>query len=97
MDFKDFVDFSEPTLMDSPSADYRGAVAAAQAFVTAVRKKDGASLKNWMEHSGTQLSEFPEVSYCAASDGVPFNCKGSVCHPDTLKSILEAVNVLVLM
>ena len=72
---------------------YRGAVAAAHAFVTAVRKKDGTSLKNWMEHSGTQLSEFPEVSYCIASDGVPFNCKGSVFHPDTLKSISNAANV----
>ena len=93
MDVKVFVDFIEITMMDSPSADYRGAVAGAQAFVTSVRKKDGTSLKNWMEHSGTQLSEFPEVLYCAASDGVPFNCKGSVFHPDTLKLILEVVNV----
>ena len=92
MDVKQFVYYIEITIMDSIS-DYRGAVAAAHAFVTAVRKKDGTSLKNWMEHSGTQLSEFPEVWYCTASDGVPFNCKGSVFHPDTLKSILEAVNV----
>ena len=72
-------------MMDSPS-DYRGAVAAAHAFAF-------ASLKNWMGHPGAQLSEFPEVSYCAASDGVPFNCKASVFHPDTLESILEGVNV----
>ena len=44
--------------MNSHSADYRGAVAAAQAFVTAARKNDGTSLKNWMEQSETQLSEF---------------------------------------
>ena len=60
--------------MYSQSADYRGAVAAAQAFVTAARKKDGASPKNRMEQPETHLSEFPEVSYCAASDGVPVNC-----------------------
>ena len=75
------------------SPDCRGAVAAAQAFVTAVHKKDGTSLKNWMGYSETQLSESREVSYCAASDGDPFNCKVSVFHPDTLKSILEAVNL----
>ena len=46
MDVKDFVDLIEIDMMDSPSADYRRAVAAAQAFVTAVRKKDGTSLKN---------------------------------------------------
>ena len=47
MDVKDFVELFEINLMDSPSIlDYRGAVAAAQAFVTAVRKKDGTSLKN---------------------------------------------------
>ena len=93
MDVKDFIDFIEITLMDSPAADDGGADAAAQAFVTVVRKKDGTSLKHWMEHSVTQLSEFPEVSYCGALDGVPCNCKGSVFHPDTLRSVLEAVNV----
>ena len=66
MGVKDFVDFIDITMMDSPSADYRGAVAAAQAFVTAARKKDGASLKNWMGQSGAQFSDFPEVLYCAA-------------------------------
>ena len=62
MDVKDFVDFIETIMMDSPSAYYRGAVAAAQAFVTALRKKDSTSLKNCMEHSGAQVPEFPEVS-----------------------------------
>ena len=79
--------------MNSQSADYRGAVVAAQAFVTAVSKNDGTSLKNWMERSETQLSDFLEVSYCTALDRVPFDCKGSVSHPDTLRSILDAVNV----
>ena len=73
MDVKHFVGLLEITMMVSPSVDYHGAVAAAQAFVTAVRKKDGISLKNRMEHSRTQLSEFLEVSYCAALHGVPFN------------------------
>ena len=67
MDVKEVVDYIEITMMDSPS-DFRGPVAAAHAFVTAVRKKDGLSLKNWLEYSGTQLSEFPEVLYCIASD-----------------------------
>ena len=93
MDVKNFVDFIEITLIDAQSADYRGAVAAAQAFVTAVRKKDRTSLKNCMEHSGMQLSELPEVLSCAASDRVPFNFKGYVFHPDTLNPILQAVNV----
>ena len=79
--------------MNSYGADYRTAVAAAQTFVTAARRKDGLLLDNWKRQSETQLSEFPEVSYCTASDGVPFNCKGSVFHPDTLRSILDAVNV----
>ena len=92
MDVKEVVDYIEITMMDSP-LDYRGAVAAAHTFATAVRNKDGTSLKNWMGLSGTQLFEFPEVSYCIASDGVPFDCKGSVFHPDTLKSILNAVIV----
>ena len=46
MAVKFFLDFFETNKMDSPLVDYRGAVAAAQAFVTAVRKKDGTSLKN---------------------------------------------------
>ena len=66
------------------SADYHGSVAAGQAFVTAVHENDGTSLKNWMEQSETQFSESLEVLHCTASDGVPFNCKGSVFHPDTL-------------
>ena len=61
MDVNEFVDLIVITMMDSSSADYRGAVAAAQAFVTAPCKEDGTSLKNWMEHSGTHLSEFLEV------------------------------------
>ena len=69
------------SLISSQSADYRGAVAAAQAFVTAARKNDGTSLKNWMEQSETQLSEFLEVLYCTASDGVPFTCKVSDRQP----------------
>ena len=79
--------------MDSSTGDYRAAVVAAQTYINAVRKSDGAALKNWMEQSETQLSDFPEVSYNLASDGVPFNGKGSVFHPETLRSILESVNV----
>ena len=59
--------------MNSYSADYRTAVAAAQTFVTAARRNDGLSLNNWKLLSETQLSEFPEVSHCAASDGGPIN------------------------
>ena len=40
MDVKEFVDYIEITIMDSPS-EYRGAVAAVQPYVTVVRKKDG--------------------------------------------------------
>ena len=80
-------------LMHSSTGDYSAAAAAAQTYITAVRKSDGAALKNWMEQSETQLSDFPEVSHNMASDGVPFNGKGSVFHPETLRSILESVNV----
>ena len=71
--------------MNSQSPDGRGAVAAAQALATAVRKNDGTSLKNGMGQSETQLSEFPEVSYCTAWGGVPFKCKGSAFYPDTVR------------
>ena len=79
--------------MNSLTGDGSAAVAAAQTFITAVRNSDGAALKNWMEQSEMQLSDFPEVSYKMASDGVPFNANGSVFHPATLRSILESVKV----
>ena len=79
--------------MSSPAVNSNLITSAALKYIPAIRKNDSLNLRDRFDHFHTTLKEYAEFSFNTGSDGVPFNLKGTIFHPDTLNAILKGMDV----